>query len=232
MVAFVVRRCGRKGVGGCLKCFFEVFGEWKWPRPVLLKKIREEPPEGWAKMQVWNPGGNRWDGRHLMPIVTPCYPSMNSSYNVGKGQLRRMEFEIKRGREVLEKIFSRGKKGEDAGWEEFFRETNFFNRFSNFLEVRCCARNGSDFRRWHRWVESKLRILIAGLEMAVEQGVEPHPFAKFFDVQSMGTREKQGEVCGTSFFIGLRSLRANGDIVDLSFCTNEFLYAVSNWEER
>ena len=42
-----------------------------------------------------------------MPIVTPCYPSMNSSYNVGKGQLRRMEFEIKRGREVLEKIFSR-----------------------------------------------------------------------------------------------------------------------------
>ena len=49
----------------------------------------------------------RWDGRHLMPIVTPCYPSMNSSYNVGKGQLRRMEFEIKRGREVLEKIFSR-----------------------------------------------------------------------------------------------------------------------------
>ena len=52
-------------------------------------------------MQVWCPRVNRRDAFHLMPIITPCYPSMNSAYNVGMAQLRRLKFEFARAREVV-----------------------------------------------------------------------------------------------------------------------------------
>lgn len=35
-----------------------------------------------------------------MPIVTPAYPEMNSSYNVGEPQLRTLKRELARGLEV------------------------------------------------------------------------------------------------------------------------------------
>ncbi|GMH94867.1 hypothetical protein TL16_g13023 [Triparma laevis f. inornata] len=222
MVAWVCGRFPNAGPARLFQKFFQIYSTWSFPSPILLSPLLLSPPPGWTPQQIWNPTLNPRDAYHLLPIITPCYPSMNSSYNVGKGQLRRIMMEVERGREVVDGVM----KGR-GGWEEVFRESTFFNRFTNYLEVRCVALTPSDFRRWQRWVESKIRILIAGLEMAAEQGVEVHPFAKFFDVVG-----KEMEVCGTSFFIGLRSLRTNGDIVDLSFCTNEFLYAVSNWEGR
>ena len=45
-------------------------------------------------LQLWNPNINPRDGAHIMPIITPNYPSMNSSYNVGQPQLRRLKEEI------------------------------------------------------------------------------------------------------------------------------------------
>lgn len=40
---------------------------------------------------VWNPMTNGRDASHLMPIITPCYPSMNSAYNVGLSQFRLLQ---------------------------------------------------------------------------------------------------------------------------------------------
>jgi len=47
-------------------------------------------------LPVWNPKTNVRDMQHIMPIITPAYPAMNSAYNVASPQFRMMQDEIHR----------------------------------------------------------------------------------------------------------------------------------------
>lgn len=58
--------------------------------------------EGSLGLPVWDPRRNRKDRFHLMPIITPAYPCMNSTYNVTASTLRIMSEEFKRGSEICE----------------------------------------------------------------------------------------------------------------------------------
>lgn len=78
--------------------FFRVYTQWRWPNPVMLCAIEE----GSLGLQIWDPRRNHKDKYHLMPIITPAYPSMNSSYNVSSSTLRIMTEEFKRGHDICE----------------------------------------------------------------------------------------------------------------------------------
>lgn len=78
--------------------FFRVYTQWRWPNPVMLCAIEE----GSLGLPVWDPRRNPKDRYHLMPIITPAYPSMNSSYNVSSSTLRVMMEEFHRGNEICE----------------------------------------------------------------------------------------------------------------------------------
>lgn len=78
--------------------FFRVYTQWRWPNPVMLCAIEE----GTLGLQVWDPRKYPKDRFHLMPIITPAYPCMNSSYNVSSSTLRIMSEEFKRGNEICE----------------------------------------------------------------------------------------------------------------------------------
>eukprot|EP00980_Cylindrotheca_fusiformis_P018530 scaffold6130_cov131-Cylindrotheca_fusiformis.AAC.4 len=99
-----------------LKLFFKTFALWEWPKPIVLTRtIQRDPPPGVTDMQVWDPTINR---RDAMPIITPVYPSMNSSYNVGVPQFRRIQEETIKGAIILEK--------EECGWKKLLQRSDFF----------------------------------------------------------------------------------------------------------
>lgn len=78
--------------------FFRVYTQWRWPNPVMLCDIEE----GTLGLCVWDPRKNFKDRLHQMPIITPAYPSMNSSYNVSSSTLRVMTDEFQRGHVICE----------------------------------------------------------------------------------------------------------------------------------
>ncbi|GER46045.1 poly(A) polymerase [Striga asiatica] len=78
--------------------FFRVYNLWRWPNPVMLCPIQA----GSLGLSFWDPRRNYKDRLHLMPIITPAYPCMNSSFNVSTSTLRVMMEEFQRGNEMCE----------------------------------------------------------------------------------------------------------------------------------
>ena len=81
-------------------------------------------------LPIWDPNENYRDSTHLMPIITPCYPPMNSSYNVGEPQLRRLRDELWRASKLSDEIMSGTK-----AWGVLFEGNEFFKQHANYLQV-------------------------------------------------------------------------------------------------
>lgn len=83
-----------------------------------------------APLTIWDPANNLRDRAHIMPIITPCYPSMNSSYNVSLPQLRRIREELYRADKILDRIASN-----ELQWKELFKDNDFFTDHVHYLQV-------------------------------------------------------------------------------------------------
>ena len=228
LVAWVCTKHPASCKAALLEIFFRTFAQWKWPRPVLLRPIQDEPPKGVVPLPAWNPETNPRDGLHIMPIITPAYPSMNSSYNVGMPQLRRIQDEM---------ILACNHLSVNPGdYASLFQESNFFFRHEHFVQVTIRASNRQDFVEWFRLVESRLRLLITSLETPQ---VHAWPFARFFDRQydADGTYLGPGKTQDTNalheslFFIALR-FEHGLESINLQDYTSDFLHKVNSWESR
>ena len=202
-----------------LNSFFRTFANWTWPRPVLLADQQHHPIKGVTSHPVWDPIKNFWDAKHLMPIITPCYPSMNSSYNVGEPQLRRIQDELRRATKISHDVCF-GRKT----WSDLFKGNDFFKQHANYLQVDIISTQQDDFREWFGLCEARMRILIAGLENP-SFGTQAYPFAKFF------TRKEEDGKHVSSFFVALR-FSEDTDKVDLGPLIMDYLQIVNSWDGR
>merc|ERR1719213_793093 len=151
--------------------FFKLYQQWNWSRPVLLCEIvdRQQEP-GMNAFKVWNPKVNPADKAHVMPVITPAFPAMNSTHNVTETTKRILLDEFRRGYEVVKNV-----EAHKAEWSEVHLPFAFFNEFRNFLLLEILAKSEEVYQKFSGWVESKLRILSKQLETNSGMIIHPNP---------------------------------------------------------
>lgn len=197
---------------------FRVYNLWRWPNPVILCPIEE------GSSHLWDPRRNLKDRWHLMPIITPVYPCMNSSYNVSNSTLRIMTEEFRRGNEICEAI-----EANKAVWLALFEPFAFFEAYKDYLQIDITAESGDDLRNWKGWVESRLRLLNSMIEKYTRDILQCHPYPGDF------SDESRPHCC--SYFMGLRrkegSSPQGGKQFDIRWIIDKFrhqLYKYSAWK--
>ncbi|MCL7026193.1 hypothetical protein MKW94_022574 [Papaver nudicaule] len=187
--------------------FFRVYTQWRWPNPVMLCAIEE------GSLPIWDPRRNHRDSQHLMPIITPAYPCMNSSYNVSSSTLRVMTEEFQRGREICEAM-----ELNKADWSNLFEPYPFFDAYKNYLQIEIKAENDDDLRNWKGWVESRLRQLTLKIERDTFGLLQCHPHPGDFSDKS--------KRCYCCYFMGLQRNQGvpvhEGEQFDIRATVKEF----------
>ncbi|KAJ8531381.1 hypothetical protein K7X08_026815 [Anisodus acutangulus] len=172
--------------------FFRVYTQWRWPNPVMLCPIEEDE----LGFLVWDPRKNPKDRTHHMPIITPAYPCMNSSYNVSPSTLRVMMDQFQFGNKICEEI-----ELNKAQWAALFEHHLFFEVYKNYLQVDIVAADNDDLLAWKGWVESRFRQLTLKIERDTNGMLQCHPYPNdFVDLSKpcphcaffMGLQRKQG----------------------------------------
>jgi poly(A) polymerase len=170
LVAFVCQKYPYACAATIVRKFFQTYNQWRWPEPIMLVPTVEDPDPSETEglyLPVWNPKVFPKDGLHAMPIITPAYPAMNSSYNVGVPQLRLIQDEITRGLIMFQQHRSGGGEKEPPfPWRSLCSPAvvDFFTRHPRYIQIDISAYSADDHRSWFGWCESRLRLLILALE--------------------------------------------------------------------
>ncbi|XP_073108970.1 nuclear poly(A) polymerase 4-like isoform X2 [Elaeis guineensis] len=195
--------------------FFRVYTQWHWPNPVMLCPIEEDE----LGFPVWDPRKNPRDRTHHMPIITPAYPCMNSSYNVSSSTLRVMNDQFDIGNRICEEI-----ELNKSCWSALFEPYLFFDNYKNYLQVDIFAADADDLRLWKGWVESRLRQLTLKIERDTNDMLQCHPYPNEYMDAS-----KQCSHC--AFFLGLQRKQGvrvhEGQQFDIRVTVDEFRHSVN-----
>ncbi|KAJ5523853.1 poly(A) polymerase Pap [Penicillium frequentans] len=164
--------------------FFRIMNKWAWPQPVLLKPIEDGP----LPMKVWNPKIYHGDRFHLMPIITPAYPSMCATHNISMSTKAVILRELQRGGDMVDKIFMK-----QLSWKDLFTRHSFFtNAYKYYLSITASSRTKEAEAIWSGLVESKLRHLVGALDRKSVIAVA-HPFPKGFERVHVTQNESEVE---------------------------------------
>jgi len=204
--------------------FFLVYEKWQWPLPIMLNNITEG--ELGLGFKVWNPKVYHKDRTHLMPIITPAYPAINSTYNVSESTLKLIKDEFSRGLDMCLKI----EKEEDT-WNKLFEKSDFFvYRYKVYVQVDILAATEEQHRKWEGWVNSKLRLLLLKLEQTINVK-SAQPFPKCFSTSNT-ISEFPFSSC---YFLGLvfKDIPKGANrSVDLTPAVSDFTCTVKDWPNR
>lgn len=174
MVARVCQLYPKAAAPLIVQKFFFVMGRWQWPQAVVLQK-RETAP---LQLREWDPNTSKGDRFHLMPVITPAYPCMNSTHTIGQSTKMVLLRELRRGEEIMNDIYADKKT-----WSDLFVRQRFFSEaYKHYICVVTAARTKEAQQAWSGLVQSKLRRLINGIEVSDADSVElVQPFNKGFE---------------------------------------------------
>ena len=129
-----------------------------------------------------------------MMIITPAYPSVNSSYTVSKITLNIIRKQIQMAFQTVNLI-----KQKKKDWKELFFKYNLFKEYNHFLEISIVAQKKEEFVIWRGHVESKMRKMTKCLENSGainDLVIHPYPIPIF---------NKDEDFCfSVSYYYGLK----------------------------
>lgn len=199
--------------------FFFIYQGWAWPNPVYLCTPKYQDTDE----NVWNPQ-NYWQANDLMPIITPAYPSMNSTSSVNEASKEIMMDEFKRGFELSSKIINQGGKG----WDELVAPSDFFCKYLHYLCLNIIAENEDDLLMWEGFVASRLRHLTRSLRRW-NQFERVHLFCL---KMKLDVKDREVTGCGHCYYLGFQpDVTALEGSLELGGSMNEFDSKL-NWELR
>eukprot|EP00914_Ancora_sagittata_P002254 GHVO01005051.1.p1 GENE.GHVO01005051.1~~GHVO01005051.1.p1 ORF type:complete len:459 (+),score=58.42 GHVO01005051.1:162-1379(+) len=212
--------------------FFKIYKIWNWENPVLLCPIKTNTSPGLSNFRVWNPQLNAQDRLHSMPIITPAFPSMNSTHNVTATTKRVLLDEFSRGHSLCEMI---DKGMED--WRTVFEPIDFFTEYSRFLIMMPLGKNEERFLRWMGWIESKIRFLVRRCESVEGIVMRPWPHSYTGGNGTEGgifAAHAANWMCSRLLFVGIDykdSENRKKPTVDLRPAFSDFMDLIMSWSE-
>jgi len=153
--------------------FFRVYSQWDWRNPVMLCALEYSNSPSLRLLHVWS-SKDPASRAHLMPILTPAFPSMNSTHNVSKTTKNILIKEIARGWGICETIETEPSEYITNNWNSLISPCDLFAEYSNFIFVEVYARTEECFKDFCGYVDSKLRLLVKRLELT--HGIELRPW--------------------------------------------------------
>ncbi|CAE8581994.1 unnamed protein product, partial [Polarella glacialis] len=208
-----------------VKRFFRLYDRWNWKNPVTLCDIREgSNVPGLMAFKIWNPKVYPQDRMHLMPIITPAFPSMNSTHNVSETTKRLLLEEFSRAYKVVEQV----EKGK-CSWNEVYRPLPFYSMHKHYLHIEVLAKSQQVFTKWSGWIESKLRHLVKHLEQIPSVQVRPWPNHLAFEDPEWPVAQ--------AVFMGLTISKKDihgrqGHSVDLRQPVTHFVEIINSWSDK
>ncbi|TKA23768.1 hypothetical protein B0A50_07050 [Salinomyces thailandicus] len=196
--------------------FFFIIKRWNWPKPVFLQNKEETS----LSLREWDPVNNRADSTHLMPVLTPVYPSTNTTHTIGPSSKMIMMRELARGENIVNEIY-----GGKRQWKDLFQRHTFFTEsYKHYISVVTAAMSKEALNSWEGLVKSKLKWLVKGIEDFGGESVElVHLFNKGFtrehecktaeEIQKVfdGSLEYQVKETKTTEREGLQVLKMDGE---------------------
>ncbi|KAK6089331.1 hypothetical protein P3W45_001654 [Vairimorpha bombi] len=207
--------------------FFELYSTWKWPTPVLLKPVIDLS----YNMKVWDPKIYPADKYHKMPVITPAYPSICSTHNITNSTQHLIMDEFARGHELLSK--------EKGSTNEILQKvcvlSDFFNRYKLYIQINAISVDGTNFKLWEGFVESKIRILATKIE-SLDEVLYAFPFPRSFEISKnkiplFSYKTINVKKC-TSFFIGLELPSIKTKKIYIDHPVKEFIDFINNYDKK
>ena len=195
--------------------FFKYYSRWEWnyKNPIYLVPVPHEQKYGINPKLLYeeNP-------KHLMPVLTCAYPSMNSTHNVSESTKAAILTEFEKALQICEAVLKRdeatgARAHPELSWKRLFKKFNFFGAYTHFIQLSVLSVDADTHNKWLGFSESKIRHLLNELQslsnIKGNFGLEFRPWSKSYRVEATlvpvpgeDTRPRYTE--SDSFYIGIR----------------------------
>lgn len=85
-----------------------------------------------------------------MPIITPAFPGINSSFNINEYSRTIILNEFRRGYKITGDIINKTKE-----WKDLIAPSEFFYSYTNFLQIELSTNEKDSLEAWQAYSESK-----------------------------------------------------------------------------